>query len=79
MREVRTPGDPKPVDAPEQEAPAAKVKEPKAAKVKFERAPGELPNAVDVDAKSLTAPVMTNQGWVCPDESGRKPKDAHKP
>lgn len=26
----------------------------------------ELPNAIDVDATKLTAPVLTRQGWVVP-------------
>ena len=42
-------------------------------------APAEpLPNAIDIDPKAIRSPVLTNQGWVCPDETGRKPADALK-
>ena len=41
-------------------------------------APGELPNAIDIDAKTIRGPVLTKQGWVCPDETGRRPTDALK-
>lgn len=39
----------------------------------------DLPNAIDIDAKEIRGPVLTKQGWVCPDESARVPRDAHKP
>lgn len=39
---------------------------------------GELPNAIDIDPKTIRGPVLTKQGWVCPDESGRRPPDAAK-
>lgn len=26
-----------------------------------------MPNAIDIDARTITAPVLTRQGWVCPD------------
>lgn len=26
----------------------------------------DMPNAVDIDATKITAPVLTKQGWVCP-------------
>ncbi len=29
----------------------------------------DLPNAIDIDARSITAPVLTRQGWVVPDEA----------
>lgn len=29
-------------------------------------APGDLPNAIDVDPNAIAAPVLTKQGWVCP-------------
>lgn len=32
---------------------------------------GDLPNHVDVDAKTITAPVLTRQGWVCPPDKPR--------
>jgi hypothetical protein len=25
-----------------------------------------LPNAIDVDVRAITAPVLTRQGWLCP-------------
>lgn len=31
-----------------------------------------LPNAVDVDPRALRAPVLTKQGYVCPDEDWQK-------
>lgn len=31
-----------------------------------------LPNAIDIDAKTIEAPVLTRQGWVVPDEEHRK-------
>lgn len=55
-------------DSPSQEDPAPSS--PQAA--------GELPNAIDIDAKTIRGPVLTKQGWVCPDESGRRPADALK-
>lgn len=54
-RAVRTPG----------QAPAA----PTVAAVASE--PDGLPNAIDLDARTLKTPVLTRQGWVCPDETGR--------
>lgn len=38
-----------------------------------------LPNAIDIDPKTIAGPVLTNQGWVCPDETGRKSPDSLKP
>ena len=32
----------------------------------------ELPNAIDVDARAITGPVLTRQGYVCPDEQWQK-------
>lgn len=26
----------------------------------------DMPNAIDIDATKITAPVLTKQGWVCP-------------
>lgn len=31
-----------------------------------------LPNAVDVDPRALRGPVLTRQGYVCPDELWQK-------
>ena len=31
-----------------------------------------LPNAIDVDAKTIKGPVLTRQGWVCPDEQHQR-------
>lgn len=28
-----------------------------------------LPNAIDIDARTITGPVLTKQGWVVPDEA----------
>lgn len=41
-------------------------------------ADSDLPNAIDIDAKAIKAPVLTKQGWVCPDETGQRPPDAMK-
>lgn len=27
----------------------------------------DTPNAIDIDPKAITSPVLTRQGWVCPD------------
>lgn len=35
-------------------------------------APGELPNAIDIDPNAITGPVLTRQGWVCPVEKPRE-------
>lgn len=32
--------------------------------------------AADVNERTIRGPVLTADGWVCPDESGRKPVDA---
>jgi hypothetical protein len=57
-RAVRTPG----------QAPAA----PAALQVVAESE--DMPNAIDIDAKTIKGSVLTRQGWVCPDESGREPR-----
>lgn len=31
----------------------------------------DTPNAIDVDATKITAPVLTKQGWVCPVDKPR--------
>jgi hypothetical protein len=59
-RAVRTPGA---VTAPEAaEAPAGE--DPTAG----------LPNAIDIDARKITAPVLTKQGWVVPPDFGQPAK-----
>lgn len=42
------------------ESPAVAVEQPGAA---------DLPNAIDIDPNTITAPVLTRQGWVCPVET----------
>jgi hypothetical protein len=34
--------------------------------------PEGLPNYIDVDPKTITAPVLTRQGWVCPPDRPRQ-------
>lgn len=62
-RTIRTPG----AVSTEPEAPVVLPPEPEAGA-------DELPNAIDIDAKAIRGPVLTAQGWVVPDESGRDPK-----
>jgi hypothetical protein len=38
--------------------------------------PGSLPNAIDVDARFIRGPVLTNQGYVVPDEGWQKANPA---
>lgn len=52
-RTPRTPGVPEP--KPEAIAQAADA-----------TVADDMPNAIDVDPKTITAPVLTKQGWVCP-------------
>lgn len=40
----------------------------------MERPAGELPDQSEVDASKLSRAVLTKQGWVCPLESGPRPK-----
>lgn len=54
-RNVRTPGE-----KPEAVAPAEQAAAPVS--------DTGLPNAIDIDHTQITAPVLTNQGWVCPVE-----------
>lgn len=56
-RTVRTPGAPK--------TPAPKT-EDAAQPAQSAQADAGLPNAIDIDAKTISAPVLTKQGWVCP-------------
>lgn len=77
-RAVRTPGaatQPKPArdgeDMPAEAGTVAPLPQTTAA------GPAPVLNEIDVDPKTIRAPVLTRQGWVCPDESGRpKPGDA---
>lgn len=84
-RTVRTPGE---LKAPaETDTQTSEAEQPAQAAPRAKKQPAQadaapttgLPNAIDIDAKAITAPVLTNQGWVCPDETGRKPADALKP
>lgn len=59
-RTPRTPGDYKPAAA---QAIAA-LPDPTLA--------DGMPNAIDIDPKTIEAPVLTRQGWVVPDEEHRK-------
>ena len=72
-RTIRTPGAPAPVAVPEVTELADEVVEA-AAPVAEPDEPQGLPNAIDIDAKAIKGPVLTRQGWVCPDESGQAPK-----
>lgn len=38
-----------------------------------------LPDADSIDPKKLTGPVLTRQGWLCPDESGKRAPDSLRP
>jgi hypothetical protein len=31
----------------------------------------DMPNAIDIDATKINAPVLTKQGWVCPVDKPR--------
>jgi hypothetical protein len=59
-RTIRTPGAAA-ADTPD-DAPAAQP-----------AADDGLPNAIDIDPKTITGPVLTRQGWVCPAEAPRPP------
>lgn len=43
-----------------------------AAPVAADAETASLPNAVDVDPRALRGPVLTRQGYVCPDEAWQK-------
>lgn len=57
-RQPRTPGVPAPKEEPIQPTPVDE--------------PVGLPNAIDIDASKISAPVLTNQGWVCPADQTRR-------
>lgn len=61
----------KPTRVPGEQPAAADSAAPVAASA--EAAPADLPNAIDVDATKIGAPVLTRQGWVCPAEVPRHP------
>lgn len=80
-RAVRTPGEaaqPKP-RADEAVAPAAAPAPSQPLALTQAGGADELPNAIDVDPKKIRGPVLTKQGWVCPDETGRTASDSFKP
>lgn len=62
-RTVKTPGG-APAESTPAAAPAAAVES------------GDLPNAVDINPKALRGPVLTRQGYVCPDEAWQKSNPA---
>lgn len=70
-RKAQTPGQPLELD--DENTPEGHT-EP----LPDEAATSGLPNAIDIDPKAINAPVLTNQGWVCPDDSERPPRDAMK-
>ena len=61
-RNIKTPGGA--MDAKPAAAPAANADDV------------GLPNAVDVDPRALRGPVLTRQGYVCPDEVWQKANPA---
>lgn len=70
-RIIRTPGAPAAIPAAD-DLPADEAT-PAADEVQDD-GPAPLPNAIDIDAKTIRGPVLTAQGWVCPDETGRDPR-----
>ena len=57
MATTRTPRVPGAAQAaPSEPIPAAAPAEPGS----------DLPNAIDIDPETITGPVLTNQGWICP-------------
>lgn len=62
----------KPTRVPGEQPPAADTA-PVAAPASPDAAPADVPNAIDVDATKIGAPVLTRQGWVCPAEVPRHP------
>ncbi len=63
-RTVRTPGTPSPS--------AQNARPPEVAETAAGDGGTELGNAVDIDPRALRAPVLTKQGWICPDEDWQK-------
>lgn len=58
-----TPADPEPQPKPTETAPMTADPVPV-----VERAPGELPDASEIDAKAIKQPVLTKQGYVVPEK-----------
>ena len=56
--------------APEAEAPKAKVAVDRPSRARYAQM-----SADEVDPKTLTAAVLTKDGWVAPDQSGQKGKE----
>lgn len=54
-RKIQTPGE-TPADQPEPQPQA----------VEQEGKPSGLPRAADIDPKTITKAVLTQDGWVCP-------------
>lgn len=52
--------------------PGGKAAEPVAA---VEPKGDSLPNAIDIDPRTIRGPVLTRQGWVVPDESAQREAD----
>jgi len=73
-RIIRTPGAPAPVADETLPVDAAAEAVQPVAELEADDGPAPLPNAIDIDAKTIKGPVLTAQGWVCPDETGRDPK-----
>lgn len=44
---------------------------PEVSPVKAPAAAGGLPHPDDFDPKTLKGPVLTSQGWLCPDDSDK--------
>lgn len=79
-RAVRTPGAaPAAQPAAEGEAAPSAAAERPLPSTPVAQPSSDLPNAIDIDARAIRGPVLTKQGWVCPDETGVKPADALKP
>ena len=88
-RTTRTPGAPvsTPTPTTDTQAPTGDQAATTAAVTTTETPPADepvavaqsgAPNAIDVDPKAIRGPVLTNQGWVCPDETGRRAPDSLK-
>lgn len=60
---TETPTDPEPQPTTTESAPPAVDPAPV-----VDRAPGELPDAAEIDAKEIKQPVLTKQGYVVPEK-----------
>lgn len=77
--EVQTPGqiagaDDAQMSADEAQAPEAQAPKAKATVDRPSRARYAQMSADEVDAKTLTAAVLTKDGWVAPDQSDQPPR-----